>query len=53
VKESRNTLAGELGLVKSVGCEHGDGMDQFVPAPATRPAAQVELLISDTAQEEG
>ncbi len=53
MKESRNTLAGEMGLVKSVGCEHGDGMDQFVPAPATRLVAQVGLLLSDTAQEEG
>ncbi len=51
MKASRNTLGGEMGLVKSVGWEHGDGMDQFAPAPATRPVAQVGY--SDTAQEEG
>jgi hypothetical protein len=39
----------ELG--RPVGCEHGDRMDQFVPAPATHPVAQVELLFSDTVKE--
>jgi hypothetical protein len=36
VKESTNTLDGEIVLVNLVGCEHGDGRDQMTPAPATR-----------------
>jgi hypothetical protein len=39
VKASTNTPAGEMGLVKSVVREHGDGMDQFAPAPAISPIA--------------
>ncbi len=50
VKASTNTLAGEMGLAKSVGCDHGDGMDQLAPAPATSPVAHVGLLLSDRAQ---
>jgi hypothetical protein len=53
VKAFKNTPAGEMGLVKSVGCEHWGRIDQFVPAPATRPVAQVGILFSDTAQKEG
>jgi hypothetical protein len=53
VKASTNIPAGEMGLVKSVGCEHGDRMDQFVAAPTTPPVTQIGLLFSNMAQKEG
>jgi hypothetical protein len=43
VKASMNTLASKTGASKNqyVYCEHGDRVDQFAPAPATCPVAQV------------
>ncbi len=40
MKASIKTQASEKGLVKSVCCEYGDGMDQFSPAIATHQVAR-------------
>jgi hypothetical protein len=41
VKASTNTQLARMGLVKPVDCEHGERMDQFVPARAACPIGQV------------
>jgi hypothetical protein len=45
VKVSTTIQLVRIGLVKSVDCEYGTRMDRFAFAPATRPAAQVGIIV--------
>jgi hypothetical protein len=45
VKVSTNIHLVEMGLVRSVDCEHGVRMDWFVPAPAICLVGQVGIIV--------